>query len=349
MNIKVNGVLLQYVYGCSLRLDYFYLGTIVGAVIGAIIWEITRGNVYGVAILCFILYFPMYHVFFYNAIYRVAALLGKITMILVVIYGYEAAQKGETDINSIWYIVAHRIAAIVVGIVAAGVLITFPTPVQGRVELRKRLAITIRDIGRLYGIVSAEIASAVIVGEPTRRQIKHFRKLTLDIRRQIADERNLLAHAKYEPPLRGKFPVENYTRILNITDNMADLVGGMGYNIRRIRPEWRKQIANSLMKERREYLSNIMTTLKLISTTLLAKAPLPPFLLQPNEAMDRFSKILENEITLRVKDMEDPSFTSYSAYMMNASSFVKELNDLLEATTALVGVDAPDLWLKVHQ
>lgn len=108
------------------------------------------------------------------------------------------------------------------GIVAAGVLLLFPAPVQGRVELRKRLAGTIRDIGRLYGIITAEVAT--LDGAPTIQQQKGFRRLALSIRRQIADERILLAHARYEPPLRGKFPKKNYAQILEIVDSLSGLV-----------------------------------------------------------------------------------------------------------------------------
>lgn len=101
-----------------------------------------------------------------------------------------------------------------------------PTQVTGRVELRRRLAITITQIGRLYSL----LASSYMVPHeelPTENQRKMFRKLALDVQRQIADERTLLANAKFEPPLRGQFPINEYTVLLQSAENMADLVESM--------------------------------------------------------------------------------------------------------------------------
>ncbi|CAO3597555.1 unnamed protein product [Absidia cylindrospora] len=324
------------------------LGSVVGAVLGIVVWEITRGNPYGLGVVCFILFIPLYHVFFFSAVYRVAGLMGKITMILVIVYAYNSDLQGGNYVEPVYTVAGKRLLAVVVGIVAAGILLLFPAPVQGRVELRKRLAKTIRDIGRLYGIVTAELTSNKMAAEPTLQQQKAFRRIALDIRRQIADERNLLAHAKYEPPLRGKFQAKRYSQILEIVDSLGALVTSMGHAIRTVNGVWRKQIGTTLLNERREYLASIMTTLKLLSTTLAAKTPLPPYMVEPAEARARFAKILEHQINVRPTDMEDPSFPSYSTYMMNGSAFVTELQELLEAVTDLVGVEDPEEWLLLH-
>ena len=117
---------------------------------------------------------------------------------------------------------------VAVGLVSSLILSLVPKPVAGRVQLRKNLAKTVRDIGRLYAIL---IASYIVKpgrgAMPTEAQTKRFRKLTSELRRQIGDERTLLAHVKYEPPLRGKFPLTEYKTLIDKIDNMADLVHGM--------------------------------------------------------------------------------------------------------------------------
>jgi hypothetical protein len=62
---------------------------------------------------------------------------------------------------------------------------------------------------------------------PTDNQRKQFRKLTLEVQRQLADERTLLMNARFEPPLRGTFPSKEYTALLQSVENMADLVESM--------------------------------------------------------------------------------------------------------------------------
>ncbi|KAI8073135.1 hypothetical protein BC940DRAFT_290632 [Gongronella butleri] len=322
------------------------LGSVIGAILGIVVWEICQGNPYALTIVSFLVFIPHYHIFFFNPVYRVASLMSKVTMVLVVIYEYDSVQAGTYE--AVWTIAGKRLLLVVIGIVATAILLAIPAPVQGRIELRKRLARTIRDIGHLYGITTAEICSPSTSPLPTTNQAKAFMKLCMNIRRQIADERNLLAHSKYEPPLRGKFPFKQYTTVVQTVDNLADLVIGMAFSLRNIDGNWRHKIAIALMKERREYLASIMTTLKLISTTLASKSALPPYLLPPVVARQRFAKILEHQITLHQDDMNDPSLAPYGSYMMNGSSFVGEVQLLLEAVTELVGTEDPEVWLAVH-
>lgn len=95
----------------------------------------------------------------------------------------------------------------------------------GRVELRRRLARTLRDLGRLYGVLTAHfITPSLSAKHATKEQIKAFRKLALAIQRQIGDERTFLKLAVFEPPMRGKFPAAKYQILVDKVENMADLV-----------------------------------------------------------------------------------------------------------------------------
>jgi hypothetical protein len=102
-----------------------------------------------------------------------------------------------------------------------------PFPITGRVELRYRLAQTVQDIGTLYSAIVYSFERVDPTVHISERQRKKFIKLALNIQREIALERTLLAHAKYEPPLRGKYPQEKYAKLLDTVDNMADMVYAM--------------------------------------------------------------------------------------------------------------------------
>lgn len=115
-----------------------------------------------------------------------------------------------------------------IGVVAAAILSIIPRPIMARVELRKSLAHTVRDVGRLYGILTSQfLVPEIAMLNPTKEQKKGFRRLTLDLRRQIAEERTYMHLSSYEPPLRGRFPAERYKAVLETVDSMADLVAGM--------------------------------------------------------------------------------------------------------------------------
>lgn len=145
---------------------------------------------------------------------------------------------------------------VIIGVAAAAILAVFPKAVTGRVELRKRISRTIHDLSKLYGILVGDIlATKGTDAEPTPGQRKAFRKLALGIRRQIADEQTYLKITKLEPPLRGKFPVEEYTKLVEKVDNMADLLQGMAFASRSIDKAWKRKLVRVIEEERMEYAS----------------------------------------------------------------------------------------------
>jgi hypothetical protein len=83
-----------------------------------------------------------------------------------------------------------------------------------------------------------------------------------------------------------------------------------------------------------------------MSSTLDSKASLPPYMTPPLELRGRFVNLIEKKIMIEPKDIADPSFPSYSAYLMNSLVFVDELQSLLDETEILVGVEDPEEWLR---
>lgn len=68
-------------------------------------------------------------------------------------------------------------------------------------------------------------------------------------------------------------------------------------------------------------------------------------MISPIESRQRFVNLLEKKIMIEPKDLADPSFPSYSAYLMNSLVFVDELQALLTVIEELVGVEDPEEWL----
>ncbi|CAO3654904.1 unnamed protein product [Mucor hiemalis] len=302
------------------------LGSIIGCVAGIVVWEICQGNPYGLAV------------------YRVAALMTTITMLLVIAYEYGYVVEGLSEYDKVWTVAGKRLLLVVIGIAASGILISIPFPPTSRAALRKNISLTIRDIGKAFGVLSATSTSSR-GEEASPIVVKNFGKLAMGLRRQIAEERTLLHHTRFEPPLRGYYPASSYTTLVDKMDNMSNLVINMGYSLRQVRPEWRRNIASILMRERKEYLSSMLTTLRLLSSTLSAKTPLPPYMISPIELRQRFVNLLEKKIMIEPKDIADPSFPCYSAYLMNSLIFVDEMQVVLTVVEDLVGVEDPDIWI----
>ena len=91
-----------------------------------------------------------------------------------------------------------------------------------------------------------------------------------------------------------------------------------------------------------------MTTIKLLSATLAAKMALPPYMIAPGEARNRFVQSLDRKIHVLPHDLINPSFLRYSTYVVTSGTFIQELSALLETVEDLVGVEDPQEWLRNH-
>jgi hypothetical protein len=141
---------------------------------------------------------------------------------------------------------------VVLGIISATIVNWFPRPVTGRVELRKRISKTFRDLSMMYGIIFADILASKDV---SLNQVKAFKKLTLGIQRQLKDEGTYLKLSKLEPPLKGKFPFETYEKLIKRLNNMADLIEGMAYAASSMDKTWRLYLIQVLNEDQFDYVS----------------------------------------------------------------------------------------------
>ncbi|KAI9485026.1 hypothetical protein BDB00DRAFT_890672 [Zychaea mexicana] len=203
------------------------LGTACGGVLAIVVWEIAQGNPYGLAVVTFVVAILFYYCLLYVAPLRMLAIMSLITMVMIICYEYQFVHDG-TGSDPVWTLAGKRILLVVIGVTAAAILSMIPVPVNGRVELRKRLAQTLRDIGRMYSLLTSQfLVPRMPNDKPSDSQVKAVRHLALDLQRQIADERTFLKLAVFEPPLRGTFPSKTYGKIVDHVNNMVDLVYDM--------------------------------------------------------------------------------------------------------------------------
>ncbi|KAG1469964.1 hypothetical protein G6F56_002956 [Rhizopus delemar] len=334
-----------FLFGTIMRV----IGTIVGGVLGIVVWEITRGNPYGLSVLTFFVMMPFYYLFFTKKMLSPGVIMVQITTILVICYEYQYTVSGATTYDSAEVVAGKRMLLVIIGVAAAAIMSMIPKPVTGRVELRKRISVTLQDLSKMYGILARDIVAKYDNNtEPTPQLKKAFRKLFLDIRRQIADERSHLMLSRFEPPLRGKFPVQTYTVLVEKIDNMADLLLGMAYATRSIDRSWQSNLVSAIRDGRVEYVASILSLMKLLSATLSSKVTLPPFIVSPNESRAQFIKKLTTEISSCPQQLDNDTFPNYCSFTVNAGKFSEELNQVLECVKQLVGVEDPEQWLLLN-
>ncbi|KAI9246844.1 hypothetical protein BY458DRAFT_446560, partial [Sporodiniella umbellata] len=242
-----------------------------------------------------------------------------------------------------------RMLLVIIGVAAAAIISMIPKPVTGRVELRKRISLTLQDLSKMYGILASDIvANYDNHAEPTPKLKKAFRKMFLDIRRQIADERSHLQLSKFEPPLRGKFPVKTYAVLVEKIDNMADLLLGMGYATRSIDRSWQRNLVAAIREGRAEYMASIIGLMKLLSASLSSKVTLPPFIASPTDLRTKFLKRLSVEISSCPQQLDNATFSNYCSFSLCAGKFSEELSEVLDCVKRLVGVEDPEQWILLN-
>ncbi|KAI8140052.1 hypothetical protein BJV82DRAFT_520831 [Fennellomyces sp. T-0311] len=323
------------------------LGTCAGGVLAIVVWEIAQGNPYGLAVVTFVVSTLFYYCLLYKAPLRVLAMMTLITMIMVICYEYQFVHDATGD-DPVWTLSGKRMLLVVIGVGAAAILSMIPYPVNGRVELRKRLAETLRDIGRMYSLLTSQFIVPAHINKLSSEQIKSVRHLALDLQRQVADERTFLKLAIFEPPLRGTFPSKTYAEIVNSVENMVDLAYDMAFALKDIDPVWREQVALSGTKARQDYYASVLTTIKLVSSTMAAKMSLPPYMVSPQESLDRYTQALYEKFHITGDHVSNPAYPSYCAYLISSTAFVDELTHVLASVEDLVGIEDPVEWLKIH-
>ncbi|KAI9313113.1 hypothetical protein BX666DRAFT_1864935 [Dichotomocladium elegans] len=205
------------------------LGTAAGGIGSIVVWEISRGNPYGLAVVLFVYFMLVYYIFVHIPAIRMFAVIATVTAVLVITYSYDYKMGLLTSGSSeVWTIAGKRMLLVLIGFVAATILSLVPAPVNARVELRKSLAHTLRDISRIYSfLTSAFLCPSIASSQLTEKQAKWLRRRAIDLRRQISDERTYLHLSRYEPPLRGKFPAARYKKLLEAVDALTDLATDM--------------------------------------------------------------------------------------------------------------------------
>lgn len=113
-------------------------------------------------------------------------------------------------------------------------------------------------------------------------------------------------------------------------------------------PTQRQRIAQFLAQERKDYISAVATTLKVLASTLASKMSMPPYMITPGEARGRFFETLESNADFKPENVNSPTMIALCAYLSASSTFTMELQTVLETIEDLVGVEDPEIWLRLH-
>lgn len=85
-----------------------------------------------------------------------------------------------------------------------------------------------------------------------------------------------------------------------------------------------------------------------LSTTLVTKMPLPPYMMSLKSLNDKLDAKLCAALQKHPEQLYNETFPSYCAYSIASSNFTEELIAASECVEELVGVENPEKWLNIN-
>ncbi|CAG8680711.1 65_t:CDS:2, partial [Acaulospora morrowiae] len=323
------------------------LGSCIGALMAIVAWNITQGNAFGLAAILFVFSLTLWFTYLNSKVWTVGGIIMLVNFPLVLANVYQAQNGVGRPEDTLYTIAAKRTSAVSIGITSAFIMMMFPWPHAGRVEVRYRLARTIANLGVLYSMTVS-----MLLREPRKmcfNTAPSFTKLVAHVKRSIAAERLLLLRTVYEPPLRGRFPMEHYEKMIDIVEHMVNLISGLEHTLRELNgTEWKTDLADVLDPSKCHYITHILTSFYILATALENRVPLPPYNIVASVDTqfgehglgERISKRIRMTASeLKKQDLETRAYICYCTYLIKTSHLVNELLKLVTEVKKLVGVN----------
>lgn len=323
-------------------------GTVVGAVYGLLLWEISRGNTYGLAVVCAV-GFPFALLWRIKSGYIPASIMATVTVALVVGYSwqdghlYNIANPGQ-GVTVFW----KRLVMLLIGLGGVFIFTFFPAPHTGTKDLRLTLAACASELGTLHAEVISCFGSDV---PESRYKVFLARVLALIARLKAGEAR--LEFTAFEPPLRGRWPEERYRTLIATQSTMAELLGQLVGVAFRMHPAWRERLMRRSVLLEQKFITDTMTNYYFVSSALWEARPLPSML--PSPMLPRLMQTaptIEPAVRTKSENQNEPPHPSdpltldivrnkeYMAYcvaVVSALRLTRYLDVLMSETQALVG------------
>ncbi|KNG52773.1 mfs transporter [Stemphylium lycopersici] len=358
------------------------LGTAVAMVIAWLIWYIPGQKTPG--ILVFLWFFVA--IGFYIPLKRmdlvIVGIISVITITMIIGYELQVRKIGEQAATAttgqpayaIYILGPYRLATVVGGLAVAFFWTVFPYPITEHSALRQKLGGALYLSANLYSIMHEQVMGRIrgeLGGDeecdkdsPGYQLVKARNKV---FAKQMLTLQGLKMHAgfvKWEFPLGGKFPREEYEKIIGYVENIVNYTALLGYSSQAFtHPSLNHQSAdpNSPSSENnkdnndnqhtaqwfndfRRVISDAKVTshevtslLAMLSSSITNAQPLPPYMHSPPGAqLSRKLEMVDPEI-LSLKHISEPGYAAFAVMSISTRCIHMDVERLLKAVKGLVG------------
>lgn len=361
------------VFGFILR----SVGTLVACLISLVLWYIAGGRGIPGALLplLFLIYMPLFLCFVKFPRFIPVFIITVVTTVLVLGYELEADKIGVTTLSSngqayhpIYIFAWIRLATVLGGLAIAFIWTYFPYPITAKNTMRMRLGDSLYLLASYYSCIHTTVGfriegtggSPEDKGSPSHQlqkaRFKHVGKiLTL-----LGEIRGHLGFSKFEMQIGGRFPREEYEKIITEVNNIFNYMSLVDYATASYvergyvtdRPEsadsdsgsgpifdsdtWLKDLAR-VRRSISVTSHEITSSLALMASSIKNGQPLPPYM-QPPKPFQLTARIQEiDPDILNVRHVTEHGYAAFAVTQVASRLISHDMEKLLDNVRALVG------------
>ncbi|KAF4605805.1 hypothetical protein EYR40_004595 [Pleurotus pulmonarius] len=275
------------------------VGTALGLLLGMAVWYIGAGsglgNPYGVVISTTVFVAPFLYIRVVGPMQDAMLwILAGVTIIFVVGYSWidshlEMLTSSGVGVEIGW----RRALLVIIGFVAAFVVMLFPQPTSARTLVRKTVASSLEQLGRVFasevdailaeeakgrkGIVERPnigVPEGVEVS-PKEKRVRILAERMLTIATRLQTLTPSLDTGKWEPQLQGSWPQHHYQALHTLETRLLSCLGLLAGSFVRLDTNWCYILVHKTPFLNPHLLADIFSTISVLSHALSAGYPVP--------------------------------------------------------------------------
>jgi len=245
-----------------------------------------------------------------------------------------------------WTVAWKRFVLVAVGSAASFIIMMLP-PTSGRKAVRLRNASVITSLSESYGFLMS-----TWIGTQTHQKkrhaapvtwIKEFRQRLIALSDQIQSAKQMTELAKWEGSIRGKWPVEEYHKLIETEFEMLSGLAQLGGALCHLEDAWRITFLHSTHVLHPNFICDVMSMFSLVSQSLRTAEPMHQVL--PNPLLERlfyhrqttFYFPNSNKKDIDFDEMQSLDYMFYCAGLTAVYQILQSLDELHRITKSLVG------------
>ncbi|KAF2771153.1 hypothetical protein EJ03DRAFT_349908 [Teratosphaeria nubilosa] len=336
------------------------LGSVIAMIGAYIIWYIVDGHTAGALVFLWLWIFCAFYFVMKFPKMVIVAILSLVTAILIIGYELQVKKLGKAVSESngqpaypTYVLAPYRLATVTGGLFVAWIWTIFPYPVSESSMIREDLGATLYLLSNFYSIVH-ETVTARVKGTDGDEGIKGTHAFNLNKARNAVFAKILLllnnlksnsAFSRFQIRVGGRFPIETYQEIIQISERIAQNIALIGYASGTFSVNNRGAETSEWSNDFRRLLKSIGTTshrvtsaLALMSSSITSGQPLPPYLEMPKPF--KLSERLEtiDPAMLGLQHAAEIEYSAFAVLQLCARNITIDLEALRSSVQSLVGV-----------